>query len=659
MKKTLFISMLFAAALAFSCAKEINPAAPNTSEETVAQEFTATREALISNDTKAAFSDKSLLWAVGDSIIVSDGTTSSKFIAKEVNEGVATFSLKTGETPLATSGVTYKAYYPCYLAPVEGVIYYPQTIIALNGPTPEGKAANYSPNIYPGIPMYCESQTSSLAFKNLSALLKITVTTPSDDAISEIIARTNGAALSGEATIVNGKLVINSGEEGRASIKNTNAKYTSAVSEYYLPVPEGEYDNFSFFVHSNVNSLGYRWQERKLKTGKTLTVQRGVMYSYTFDADDLHYEPTEDNKTANCYTVIKPSTGSLKYRFLATRGNETEVIEGIDHADVLWKAQAYNSSDMKNKVITNVSYKDGYIMFNLMNNQGNAVIAAYDSSNNIIWSWHIWCLDAANPLKNVTINGVTFLDRNIGALYNNIYGSSTKSSLLTSGYIYQWGRKDPFPGRGQEENPYVAIKIFDKDGNYTDMNQLHTDNRAFGPTTIAGPETIANSIKNPHKYIINESGKWTDESEATWAGDSKTLYDPCPYGYRVAAYSDFSNWNSTNISMVVTTFATSKQCVAGVNYTDGTNTAFLPVTGQMQYNTGKLAGAYVGSTSTVSSKAEANLRIWTRDSDQRYMQANPVKAANKTFEETSLSVTTGTVNKPYGFAVRCVKEAAE
>jgi len=63
---------------------------------------------------------------------------------------------------------------------------------------------NKSPNIYYDIPMYCESNNTTLNFKNLCALIKITLSIPegtSDTAFSQIIAQTDEKALYGEAKI--------------------------------------------------------------------------------------------------------------------------------------------------------------------------------------------------------------------------------------------------------------------------------------------------------------------------------------------------------------------------------------------------------------------------------------------------------------------------
>ncbi|MFR9580188.1 MAG: hypothetical protein SNH80_05770, partial [Rikenellaceae bacterium] len=48
--------------------------------------------------------------------------------------------------------------------------------------------------------------------------------------------------------------------------------------------------------------------------------------------------------------------------------------------------------------------------------EGNAVIVARNSSKQIIWSWHIWCV--ADMPDEVTLGGVTFMGCNLGAFCN-------------------------------------------------------------------------------------------------------------------------------------------------------------------------------------------------------------------------------------------------
>jgi len=661
--------MLLALLLAVSCSKEtaVSPASGEALQGDV-QTFFATREVLSDSDNKAGF-DNGIKWEVGDEIAVSDGKNQSVFAATAVDEsGKATFTLKNGEAPLKTSGVTYKAWYPKDIAPDKstGKMTRQQVTTNANGPIPAGKNINYSPSIYTSNPMYCESTTNSLSFKNLCGVLKITYDTGGYNfALHRILFESGSQPLWGEYSISSGKMVLSNSAAGyrRAELKNTNAKYVMMnsvqyVPTYYFAIPAGTYENLSFLSLSNSDSKdNFTTQLNSLMSGKALSVERNKVYSIKITLDDPRKDLSKHYWTANCYAVSSKGT----YMFRATRGNETDLIPGIDHADILWRAQEWDSSNLKGKIVDNISYRNGYVFFNSDGSQGNALIAAYDSSNKILWSWHIWSLDLSRPLSDVTVNGTTFLDRNIGALYSSYYNSgSYTTSVLAAGYLYQWGRKDPFPGRGQEGSVGAIIKTFDKNDNQIGNSETSSYKKAVGPPTMAGPVSIATAIEHPCEFIILASGHWTGDSTDSWGGESKTIHDPCPYGYRVPASSDFVNWNTNYALPYEAASSATNTSTHGFTWTDGANSTFIPITGQLNCTTGRFGGGYLGTNSNATSgRIEAYGRIWTRDSDHKIFQMNQKCEKGTTWSERINTVSNFNLMSAYGMAVRCVKETTK
>lgn len=172
--------------------------------------------------------------------------------------------------------------------------------------------------------------------------------------------------------------------------------------------------------------------------------------------------------------------------------------------------------------------------------QGNAIVGMRmkDSDGNLEssyrWSWHIWVTDYNPSNENFTSKGVTFMDRNIGAL-TNIYDIEG----TVQGLIYQWGRKDPFPTKsgwtGNDAHYGKAIEI---------SKTIEENN-------------LLNSIKYPNKYYYNTDSKvgdWytTDESKQNnllWQNSIKTIYDPCPEGWKIPStegdvWSGYALWSS-------------------------------------------------------------------------------------------------------------------
>ena len=116
-------------------------------------------------------------------------------------------------------------------------------------------------------------------------------------------------------------------------------------------------------------------------------------------------------------------------------------------------------------LITNVGLipgqqaEEGSIAVSTADKVGNAVIGIRIGGE-IRWSWHIWVtrydpnaeLVAFGKIYTWDNNGdgvtdYTFMDRNLGAVINKALIENTPAdSLAACGLLYQWGRKDPFPG---------------------------------------------------------------------------------------------------------------------------------------------------------------------------------------------------------------------
>lgn len=121
----------------------------------------------------------------------------------------------------------------------------------------------------------------------------------------------------------------------------------------------------------------------------------------------------------------------------------TEVVKAVEPMSPSW-------------VISNVSFdkQKKQVSFTASGNVGNAVIALYKENGGakeIVWSFHIWSSEKSledmavanwQSLHLVTEDkSLTWLDRNIGAL-----NAKNTDNAGIHGNVYQWGRKDPFPG---------------------------------------------------------------------------------------------------------------------------------------------------------------------------------------------------------------------
>ena len=227
--------------------------------------------------------------------------------------------------------------------------------------------------------------------------------------------------------------------------------------------------------------------------------------------------------TANCYLV----TEAGEYKFPTVKGNTggTEAEESVGNvakAALLWETWNNQDAVTANSVIASVDYADDFITFATPATlkPGNALIAALDANNEVLWSWHIWI--PATPITEAVESNYSVkaaMSRNLGALVDTPATIDAVATVESFGLLYQWGRKDPFPGLGVVNGAGAATVAG------TEM------------TTKVRPMTVEEAIKNPTVYVIKDdsSKDWLPATEdyigKLWGETTKSVYDPCPVGY--------------------------------------------------------------------------------------------------------------------------------
>ena len=249
--------------------------------------------------------------------------------------------------------------------------------------------------------------------------------------------------------------------------------------------------------------------------------------------DDLDVSAATDlssTESANCYIVSEAGL----YKFKTVKGNSSESVGNAASADILWETFGTDATPMPCDLISGVCHSDNYIVFEVNETfrEGNAVLHAKDSDGNIIWSWHIWLTD--QPQEQVYYNDAgTMMDRNLGAT------SATPGDVGALGLLYQWGRKDPFLSSSSIFDNVVAKSTISWPSAV--MSDLSNGTMAY---TIANPTTIIrthNDDYNDWHYSDTET-KEIDKAFWTTSESSKSIYDPCPVGWRVPDYQVWANW---------------------------------------------------------------------------------------------------------------------
>ena len=326
----------------------------------------------------------------------------------------------------------------------------------------------------------------------------------------------------------------------------------------------------------------------------------------------------------------------------------------IDGAKIVW-------SDEKDLVtsptIAHDASGDAYLDFEVKATDiksGNAVVAV-TKGGTVVWSWHLWFApkSALNKIEVTNHQGVkyNFTEETLGwkpkgevttynaprtvkvkveqtianggaklfTVINITQNNGGKKEGIST--LYQFGRKDAFPGT-DESLPQGSF------------NKNAGDNMS-----------ITNGIQNPQNFYT-WGGSWYNNPPAgysyynLWSADNtttgwndnavvKTVYDPCPVGFKMPASNAFTGFTSNgqnqsgaaNINANGTADSWDKFSAAyGHNfYTNGSKTAtiFFPASGFRYYSDGSLfnVGNYGYYWSAVPSSSSSGCSLYFSWSD--------------------------------------------
>lgn len=356
-------------------------------------------------------------------------------------------------------------------------------------------------------------------------------------------------------------------------------------------------------------------------------------------------EITTSENAANCYIAAPGSTLTIK----GVKGNSAEKLT-FNNAVLVWQ----DAKGLVKSVGGNGT--EGVVVVQLNPGvTGNAVVAAKDGDK-VVWSWHVWVITfdpTAEPMPwTGQKDGKTykFMDGDLGAM------SNTKYDISAFGLLYQWGRKDPFLGAdGVVSNAMKSY--YDIDGN--EIYETAETRPVFEDHTST---TLELSIENPMTFYSAPSSAWpvvdwlTDEAKLqnndAWGGVSgyKSIYDPCPYGWKIPAGGDpwgfrgqykkagKLNDDGKYDSAYPWFIEYDDEYCIGFRYkpADSQKEWWFPFTGKRDCNSGVLSGVGGGAqyhTSTIDGNCVIiELLAWGNPSSE------------------------SPLNRPYGSAVRCIKD---
>lgn len=224
--------------------------------------------------------------------------------------------------------------------------------------------------------------------------------------------------------------------------------------------------------------------------------------------------------------------------------------------------------------------------------QGNALIGLFNAGGECVWSWHIWVAnyDPESSSQKYS-SGDIFMDRNLGTV------GTDYTKVTACGLYYQWGRKDPFPHPASfTNNARPASFIYHDNYAYGTIRPEDHDAREVmsvkwatqHPTTFIRKADY--EVDEPEEDVLdwlfrshhNLWGNTTEQGYDVSKVCRKTIYDPCPPGWRVPDACDFEG-----IAMSQTQLP---YCV-NIVYS-GTKTARYPAGGTFDGDSYSGAGTY-------------------------------------------------------------------
>jgi hypothetical protein len=385
------------------------------------------------------------------------------------------------------------------------------------------------------------------------------------------VASTDGRAIGGVATIdvETGKITSFEGTDTELTFKCSNTSITSKKG-FVAYLPAGEYPGL---VITAIDNLGRKFPV----TTQAMTINAGLVKKLAELPLTIWYGNT------NCI-VVAPGTTSVEidatphftwrsdYKAAATADNVIRVENGNmsglgGGATVLWQQEEGSTlTDLTTTNTTDGPIVNGALKIDrklqegktiitvpLSGKKGNAVIALRSvlTGTPVVWSFHIW-VSEINDIQctSSSLGSYYILDRNLGATICVGKDKDATGYPNSYGLYYQWGRKDPFPKclsteLGTASNSFYfksdLLKVAEKSTvkpniNYSIQNPdtrigYKADNAAHWEyyegstsefnTALWGYPTVKGSGSDAYKVKKSET--------------VKTVYDPCPAGYRVPA----------------------------------------------------------------------------------------------------------------------------
>lgn len=319
----------------------------------------------------------------------------------------------------------------------------------------------------------------------------------------------------------------------------------------------------------------------------------------------------EENSEAYTFKGIEPdneeAASSILKKFVNAAGEAitSSYIEGAEHAEMLW--QDKHQEDKKD-IVSNLQIKDigkyHYLQFEVLKENiqsGNALVAVRNHDGKILWSWHLWFVPeeeyggtAYYNRSNIAEYPLGYTpytygldkneqpDRKVKLVFRQtehpkVVSKFTVEQKYKTEHLfymtyYQHGRKDPFSG-----------------------DVVHAQDKI---KAVDGKQSLAYGIQHPNELInFNITENWCKPTYFNlWSANAtisdlnpynnvKTIYDPCPVGYKVPPANTFDGMDEEGGKWDEDRYGwTFKIMIKNKNKKGESENLFIPMTGNVMYD---------------------------------------------------------------------------
>ena len=421
--------------------------------------------------------EKKILWSAHESISILSGGGNYPFVG--ANDLPAADARFTGEGPADLGN--YIALYPYNASASYDGDYVSTSLPAIQ----TGRKSSFAD----GYLVTADDATgSSISFNHVCSGIRFMVTNRND--ISAVSIRgNNGEKIAGDFRFrftAEDTPVAESGTEQCVTLRAPGGHFEIGEA-YYIVILPTEFSKGFTLIADNGSQIGELRFDNSVtfSPGRFKNVTGGLDRRMTWAASKVYYGP----QNSFCLRPGRSVSFDVSPRLIEgswQRGSVPAIADAPDGTEVLWG----NST---------ASLSGSTLTLTAAATEGSSLVAI-KKGETILWSYLIW-VTAEAPAETTFPSGAVI------------------QSTLGGECYFQWGRKDPL---------VAGCPVIAHPG---DANALST--------SIRNPESCIHYGTNCQDWYAAE---YFEHQDATlWGGTdgSKTVWDPCPEGWRVPKVSDF------------------------------------------------------------------------------------------------------------------------